>query len=325
MAKTIAELNEIRLAKKKKNTYIKNKQTDRLILTRHDSDSRFNNRIKKLTNECGKDGHGEYISHWYVGKEDINARSKEHNCDYSECCLHGNSNYKASNNIKLIHSGDVQLNFSLKSKRNMNFEEPVGLMNGVFRKAVAGDCDWLQHCVFFGPQDLEGNSNLFNHKDAANVYKANKDDRFVLDASQKGGLVKYVNSTCVYEMVNVKLYRVLMDGQWNCEYWTTKNIAVGELILSDYELNFDGKENERIIVDNLDEDEVKEIERFKKYRNCQCFKYGIEDCVNSSKNVQERERLERKSRRRSKKNRRRSPRRSKSRSRARSTQNMHAK
>ena len=34
----------------------------------------------------------------------------------------------------------------------------------------------------------------------------------MLDASQKGGLVKYANSTCVADEVNVKLYRVVMGN-----------------------------------------------------------------------------------------------------------------
>ena len=186
------------------------------------------------------------------------------------------------------------------AKRNMRKNTPVGLMNGVFRKLSSGDLQWLMHCIFFSAQDLDANSDLFNHKDPENVYKANKDDLFVLDASQKGGLVKYANSTCVVDEVNVKLYRVLMDGQWNCEYWTTKYVQKGDLILSDYELDINNSEQDRINYDNLNENEIEKMKRFTKFRNCKCFKYGIKDCVNATKNEIERIRIERKARKGSK-------------------------
>ena len=180
--------------------------------------------------------------------------------------------------------------------------KPVGLMNGIFRVKMMGDYDWLHHCVFFDAKDLEMDSDsgtcLFNHKDPKNIYKSNDDDIYVLDATEIGGLVKYVNSTCVVDEVNVKLYRVLMDKQWNCEYWTVKNIKKGDIILSDYQLNFDVKEQEidddRMDYNHLDEDEMKIMKRYKKYQNCKCFKYGIKDCVNSSENEQQISKIERK-------------------------------
>ena len=111
MALSIAELNEKRSAKQKKKKQIKNKITDTLIHTRHDTDTRFNNRIKKLTIQCGADGHGKYQSDWYVGEEDINERKTDHTCDYPEECSHTDPNYKASDNDELIHCGDIELKY----------------------------------------------------------------------------------------------------------------------------------------------------------------------------------------------------------------------
>ena len=102
MLSKIEIMNKRRRKKRKLHKIEMNKRVDRLTITRHGTQNKFNNRIAKLTKECGDDGHGKYKSDYYsipnIDRVDIGAiiNPKSHSCDYQEidCCYH--NKYKAT-------------------------------------------------------------------------------------------------------------------------------------------------------------------------------------------------------------------------------------
>ena len=250
---------------------------DPLILTRHQSDTRFDPRIDKLSKQCGEDGHGTYKSTWFAknkGDKTINMNPKIHTCDYSDVCRH--NEYKANDVLQLVHTKDVALNWGLKAKAKIPYNAPLGLCNGEFRRQRDGDEEYLQHAIFMTADDVEYET-LYDCSDPNNIQRAKASDKFVLDFGDEsnGGMVKYINTTCVENRVNAKLYRVKMDGQWNAEYYSKRFIEKGEYILDSYGLEIDSVE----VDDNAGVDE--ETKRYRKYKGCMCYKLGIKECVNS--------------------------------------------
>lgn len=215
MKTRIERLNELR-AKKKKFKKIKKKDVvDRLILHRHKTTKAFKPRIEKLTKETGDDGQGKYKSVYYsksAKDKSIKMNPTTHTCDdYPDYCQH--NKYKATDQLKLVHTGDVTLKWGLRAKKEIPFESPLGLCNGVFRKKIDGD-DKLHHIIFMSAEDVEYDT-LYDCSDPKNIQKANAFDEFVLDIGDdsNGGIVKYINTTCVEESVNAQLYRLQINAQ----------------------------------------------------------------------------------------------------------------
>ena len=133
--------------------------------------------------------------------------------------------------MELYNTKDVETNWGLKFKKDLDIDSPIGCLGGIFRKEESGD-QHLQHIIIFNSDDVDYQT-FYNCSDPDNPIKAKKSDTFALDCSVNGGLVKFVNSTCVKNKVNVKLYSFKSNGQWHCEYWTTKKVEHGDIVLSD--------------------------------------------------------------------------------------------
>ena len=281
----IAYMQKHRAKKRKFAKIMKNKRKDQIVITRHKTSTRFNNRMLELYKECGVDGHGVYQSDWYNienvhGDIDAIVNPKAHSCDWinTDDCQH--TEYKATDRLELKNTECIDTNWAVVFKHDMDeIDTPVGLSGGVFRLREKGD-ERLHHIVFFNYNDIDGD-NLYNVKDRSNLAKAKENVEFVLDFGEKGGLVKYVNATCVENKVNVKMWRFRNNNQWQVEFFTTKAVKAGEFAFSDYPVcdDIDG-----VYDDNKNED--KEAQRRRRYKNCKCYKLGIEECINATKKDQ---------------------------------------
>ena len=201
----VALMNKCRAKKKRLAKLAKNKRKDRIVTSRHNTPNRFDKRMAELYKECGSDGHGSYKSDWYIVEnienDDIDRimNPKSHSCDYEpKHCQH--NEYKARDRVELQHTKDIQTNWALTFKHDLDKDEPIGLTGGIFRKREREDYH-LEHVILLDADDVEYNK-LYNLKNGRKCVKAHQSDKFSLDFGINGGFIKYVNS-CVKDRANV--------------------------------------------------------------------------------------------------------------------------